>query len=141
MNQQQEQQLQVEVTIGDVRYRWVPGQTCTQAEWDKIDALLAVRGWMSLNRETSLIRLAESVSTGQVLGFNVIQLIPYVGPLYVVPSARASGVTEELIDHVQEFLHDSRGYMAIAQSPYAARACEQRGMRKVEVPVYVMGGT
>ena len=129
-----------EMVIGDVRYRWVDGRTCPQPEWDKIDALLEVRGWMSLNRQTSLIRLAESISTGQIIGFNVIQLIPYVGPLYVIPSARGSGVTEVLIDQVQAHLSDSRGYMAIAQSPYAARACEQRGMKKVEVPVYVMGG-
>jgi hypothetical protein len=121
----------------EVTYRWIDGPTATDAEWNEIDRLLASRGWMSLNRQTSRMLVAERGS--EIIGFNCIQLIPYVGPLYLRPRERASGVAEELVDQMQAFLTEAnaRGYIAVCEHPIAAKMCEARGMVKVTYPVYV----
>ena len=121
----------------EITYRWIDGPTATDGEWDTLDRLLASRGWMSLNRLTSRILVAERDAV--IVGFYCLQLIPHVEPMYVRPQERASGIAEELDNRMQEFLTESRarGYMAICEHPIAARMCEERGMVKVAAPVYV----
>jgi hypothetical protein len=128
--------------MSEVTYRWVDGPTASNEDWEKIDSLLAIRGWMSLNRATSRVYLAEDVSTGEVKGFFALQLMPFLGPLYVVPSERGSGLAETLADDMQTFLEDCkyRGGMTIADSPIVGKMCEARGMKRVESPVFVAGG-
>lgn len=120
----------------DVRYRWIDGPTATDEEWSKIDEILATRGWTSLNRATSRIRLAED-ATG-ILGFLVLQMYPHVEPLFVRPSARGKGVAERLSDDMIAFLQqvEVRGFELTADSPHAAKLAEAAGLRKVESPVY-----
>lgn len=121
----------------EVTFRWIDGPTATEAEWDAIDNLLAARGWMSLNRNTSRILLAEV--GGQIQGFHVFQMVPYCGPLHVSKRFRGTGLAEELADRMQDFLVESnaRGWIATAESPYAAKLCEARGMERLPSPVYV----
>lgn len=125
----------------EVSYRWVDGVSCTDEEWAKIDALLELRGWMSLNRNTSRILLAENEAE-ELLGFHVFQMMPYAGPLYVIPSARGTGIADTLVVKLLEFLAaaEVRGFIAIAQSKHAERVCVEIGMTPVEAPVYVLGG-
>lgn len=122
-----------------IAYRWVDGPTATDAEWDRIESLLAARGWASLNRPTSRILLAEDAA-GELLGFEVFQMIPYVGPLWVRPSARGTGLAEDLSDRMLDFMAEiqARGWLVTAESAYAEKICVDRGMTKVETPVYVM---
>jgi GNAT superfamily N-acetyltransferase len=124
--------------MNDVTTRWLDGPCCTQAEWDRIDELLASRGWMSLNRATSRILLKES--DGKIIGFHIFQLIPYCGPLFVAREFRGTGLAEELVDKMQGFLTEqqARGYIAIVESPHAAKLCEAHGMEHLPYPVYVM---
>ena len=124
-----------------VRYRWVDGVSCSDAEWNKIDIMLATRGWMSLNRNTTRALIAESPD-GVIQGFNIFQMIPFLGPLYVLPSARGTGIAEDLSAKMVDFMQEvqARGYIAIAQSPHAVKLCENLGMKKVESPVYAKGG-
>lgn len=126
-----------DVSAAGITYRWVNGIDASQAEWDRIESLLAVRGWMSLNRATSRIRIAQSHS-GELLGFHVFQLIPSAGPLFVTPSARGSGIAEQLADDMVEFFVESsaRGWIVVADNPAAARLCEARGMTKIASPIY-----
>lgn len=127
--------------MDDANYRWVEGHACTQEEWDRIDRLLEARGWMSINRETSRILLAEGPA-GELLGFHVFQLLPFAGPLYVIPSARGTGIADMLVVKLLEFLAaaNARGFIAIAQSKHAERKCIEIGMQPIEAPVYVLGG-
>ena len=120
-----------------VTYRWVNGFDASPAEWDRIESLLATRGWMALNRATSRIRIAESAS-GELLGFHVFQLIPSAGPLFVTPSARGTGIAERLADDMVEFFVESeaRGWIVIAGNPVSAKLCEARGMKRLAMPVY-----
>jgi hypothetical protein len=60
----------------EVTYRWIDGPTATDAEWNEIDRLLASRGWMSLNRMTSRVLVAERDAA--IIGFTCLQLVPHV---------------------------------------------------------------
>lgn len=120
----------------DVRYRWIDGPTATDEEWSKIDEILATRGWTSLNRKLTRIRIAED-ATG-ILGFLVLQHFPHLEPLFVRPSARGTGVAEKLTDDMIEFLRgvESRGFEVTCDSAHAVKLAEAVGLRKVESPVY-----
>lgn len=123
-----------------MRYRWIDGFNATDAEWNRIEDLLASRGWSSLTRSTSRILVAED-DDGELMGFLVLQLYPHTEPLWVRPSARGTDVAAELSNRMVDFLIEikARGWMVIADSPFAAKLCEERGMRKLEKPVYVAG--
>jgi hypothetical protein len=128
----------------DVTYRWIDGPTATDEEWDLVESILATRGWMSLNRMTTSIRVALD-KEGHLLGFHVIQLVPSAGPLWVKPSMRATGIAEHLADDMFELFVQAhaRGWMVVADNPSAAKLCEARGMHKLESPVFtteVLGG-
>lgn len=123
--------------MSEVTYRWIDGPDASQADWDEIDRKLAARGWMSLNRATSRIRLAER--DGKIVGIYCLQLLPHIEPLLVDRHERGSGVAEQLVDDMQNFLVEvrARGFMAVCEHPLAAKMCEDRGMVKVPYPVYV----
>lgn len=121
----------------DVRYRWIDGPTATDAEWSRIDEILATRGWSSLNRQTSRIRVAENAA-GDLLGFVVLQLFPHAEPLWVRPSARGTGVAEQLADDIVGWLMEVgvRGFEVTADTEHAVRLAEKQGMKRVTIPVY-----
>jgi GNAT superfamily N-acetyltransferase len=121
----------------EVTFRWIDGHSATQAEWDAIDLKLASRGWMSLSREFSRIRVAER--SGKIVGVYILQHVPHVEPLLVDRDERGTGVAEQLANDMQEFLTEAhaRGYMAVCEHPIAVRMCQERGMVKVPYPVYV----
>ncbi len=123
---------------GEITFRWVDGPTAPQEEWDRIDDILASRGWMSLNRLTTRLLLAER--DGEIVGLNTLQLLPHLGPLYVRPAERGTSTTEQLVDRMLEFMAEAqaRGFLVISESPYVTKICEAIGMQKLERPVYVM---
>lgn len=123
--------------MSEVTYRWIDGPDASQADWDEIDRKLAARGWMSLNRATSRIRVAER--GGKIVGVYCLQLLPHIEPLLVDRQERGTGVAEQLVDDMQNFLVEAkaRGFMAVCEHPLAAKMCEDRGMVKVPYPVYV----
>lgn len=125
----------------DLRYRWIDGPTCDDMDWDRIEAILLARGWMSLNRPTSRILVAET-EDGKLASFLVLQMIPHTEPLWVAPEFRASGLAEQMVDAMIKFLNQVqiRGYLATAESPFAAKLCEEHGMKKLEHPVYIKVG-
>src|SRR5260370_24870517 len=88
----------------DITYRWLDGVTATPEEWDRIDDYLAKKGWMSLNKELSRVRIAEK--DGVIIGFSALQMTPYCGPLFVEKSPRGTGVAEQLADDTIQFLVD-----------------------------------
>jgi len=116
--------------------RWVEGRDCSQEDWDRIELILAARGWMSLSRQLTRVRLAEE--DGKILGLFVFQMVPYAGPLWVSPSQRGLGLAEALAKEMLDFLvqAEARGWIVVADNPHSAKLCEDFGMRRVEVPVY-----
>ena len=124
--------------MSEVTYRWIEGPNATQAEWDRIEEILAARGWTSLNRSTSRILCAEDASGG-LLGFIILQFYFHTEPLWVRPSQRGTGLAEELADRMVAFMleNQARGWLVIAYDPAAVKLCESRGMTKVESPVYM----
>jgi hypothetical protein len=129
----------------NVSYRWIGGvdsehgPAATAEEWDRIEGILNIRGWMSLNRPTSRVLMAEDAE-GNLLGFHVFQFLPYCGPLFIIPSRRATGIAEELSDKMVDFLaeNNARGWVVVATSKHSENLCKSRGMSKIESPVYVM---
>lgn len=124
--------------MSELTKRWIEGPTCSQTEWDTIDEMLAVRGWASLSRAVTRVLVAER--DGKIVGFHVFQMVGYCGPLFIAREERGSGLAEDLVDDMQNFLHDShaRGYIAVTESPFAAKLCEKRGMERLPYPIYVM---
>lgn len=124
--------------MSEITYRWIDGMSATIEEWDRFESLMAARGWACLNRPTSRILAAER--DGDLLGYIVFQMTPYVGPLFVRPSARGTGIAEELSNRMIEFLAEInvRGWIVAAESQHAEQICIDSGMTKVEAPVYVM---
>jgi len=126
------------MTTTDITYRWIDGPTASDADWTRIDGILATRGWMRLNRRVTRILVAES-DGGTLLGFFVFQLVPHTEPLWVAPSARGTDIPQQLADRMREFLvaDGARGWMLVADSPVVERMARERGMRRVESPVYI----
>jgi hypothetical protein len=129
--------------MANVEYVWLDGPSLSDSDWETqtaaISRVIDARGWMKLNRPTSRILIAEDANGG-MLGFHVFQLVPYCGPLFVLPSQRGGTLASALADKMVDFLEESntRGWIVTATSEHAAKMCESRGMTKIEQPVYVM---
>jgi hypothetical protein len=102
-----------------------------------VDLILESQGWMTLNRETSRVYLAEE--NGQIVGISCLQLMPFIGPLWVDKRLRATGVSDHLADDTIGWMRDSRarGWFVVASSPHVPKMCERHGMHKVSAPVYI----
>jgi GNAT superfamily N-acetyltransferase len=118
-------------------YRWIEGWEATEREWDEVEAICAARGWASLNRNVTRLRVAED--RRGIIGFLAFHLFPHVGPLHVLPEARGTGIAERLADDVYGFLAEVqvRGFLVVVESPHVARLCEERGMKLLNAPVYI----
>jgi hypothetical protein len=123
--------------MSEVKYRWCDGPTASQEDWDRVESILAARGWSSLNRPTSRILIAEV--DGELAGFHIFQFYPHAEPQWVRPRYRGTEISATLADKMLEFLMDAkvRGFMVVADSEFAVALCEQRGMTKLNAPVYI----
>ena len=122
-----------------ITYRWIEGPQASEFDWQRITRIFDARGWATLYRELARILVAERGD--DLLGFIVLRWLPHTEPLWVRPSERGNVVAQGLADRMKAFLDESEayGYMAVAEHPVAARMCEERGMTRVNFPVYVMG--
>lgn len=109
-------------------------------DWNRLQALdpvLQSRGQAALNQYTS--RAIGMYDGEGLVGFVVLQLYPFLGPLWVDPTYRGQGVPDKLADEIIGWLEkmDTRGYLAIADSPFTVKLCERVGMKRVESPVFI----
>jgi hypothetical protein len=127
----------------EIRFEWIDGpempnapRPATDEEWDAIEDVCAARGWMSLNR--TLTRVLCAKRGDEIVGFHVMQLAPHAEPLYVATAERGTELAAQLADRMVEFLISikARGWFVVADSPFAKKMCEERGMAKVKSPVY-----
>jgi hypothetical protein len=126
--------------MSSVTYRWMDGPLSTNEDWVRLDNLLEKRGWSPLNREMSRILIAER--DGNIIGFSVLQMLPFAGPLFVERNHRGSGIADKLAADTINYLVDcnARGWFVIADSPHVPKLCERFGMEKVQSPVYITKG-
>ena len=115
-----------------VKYKWLQGP-----DLEQLEPILARFGWASLNPNTS--RAIAAFEDDRLVGFLPLQLFPHCEPLYVDPGFRGTGVAERLADIMYAFMVEikARGFICVADSPHAERICIERGMHKVESPVYI----
>jgi Acetyltransferase (GNAT) domain len=120
-------------------YRWIDGPFATPEDRERIDMIVAARGWMSFNWDMTRVRVVED-EAGKLLGFYALQMVPHAEPIFLAPATRGTGLADELADDMLEFLTDvhARGWMIVADSPHVGHMCEERGMKKLGSPVYVM---
>ena len=121
-----------------VTLRWLdPTTPHADLDWQRVDDLLAARGWMALNRYSSRVLLAEE--SGTLLGFFVFQLIPFTGPVYLSPILRGSDVAEAMATEMYRFLMEAgaRGWIATAESAHGEEICRRYGMDKSPHPLYI----
>ena len=118
-------------------FEWIEGRTESKFV-EKVNEILLNRGWTPLNGATA--RILCAFEDGALAGFHVLQLVPHCEPLWVEASYRGTGLAEELADRMLDFMREmnARGFMVIADTPEAQKLCEERGMKKVTSPVYMM---
>lgn len=121
----------------EVTFRWLDGPQATDREWAAIDFILESQGWMAMNRATSRVYLAEQ--GGQIVGISCLQLMPFVGPLWLKKELRGKGIADKLADDTIDWLKETnaRGWFIVASSPHIPKMCERNGMHKVTSPVYI----
>jgi len=125
--------------MSEVTYRWIHGPTAPEAEWDRIDMMMAMRGWPQLYRGTTRVLVAEDAEG--ICGAICLQMLPHTEPLIVERRVYGKGVAEGLADRMVAMLTELRvaGYMVVAENPLAVKLCEDHGFKRVECPVYVGG--
>jgi GNAT superfamily N-acetyltransferase len=122
--------------MAEVTFEWIEG---TDPRMEAVQAVIEQRGWTPLNFQTCRAYCAFEPD-GTLVGFSIFQLFPMVGPFFVDPSYRATGIAETLADDTAAFLHEcnTRGYIAIADSPHSEKLCKGHGMKLIDAPVYLM---
>jgi hypothetical protein len=123
----------------DIEYRWLQGK-----DLDLLEPTMAERGWTALNPNTARAIAAFDKSNGdRLVGFLVLQLFPHLEPMFVEKELRGhqgGEIALSLLAHMREFLDEIkiRGFMCVADSAVIEGLCKERGMRKVDSPVYVL---
>ena len=85
-------------------------------------------------------RARAAFANGKLVGFSVVQLFPFAGPLWVDKAYRGTGIAEDLADQTVEWMAEmnARGFIVIADNPTSVQFCEKHGMKKIASPVYIM---
>lgn len=120
------------LTATEIQFRWLDGD-----DLDLLEPLIRSRRWTPLNK--ALCRaFAGFDRDGNVVGFCAFQCIPHVGPWLVDPEYRGTGVAEEMVKGMVEFLTavNPPSVYVVADSPISARLAEEHGMELVTSPVY-----
>ena len=123
-----------------VKYSWLTDEEIER----EVNPLCASRGWMMLNINPSqpTCRVLGAWDGGVLVGFEVCQLVPMVGPKWVAPDRRDGVVSREMSARMHQFLEDThaRGWIAVCESPLTERLAIRHGMKKLESPVYIAVG-
>lgn len=109
-------------------------------ELSVLEPVLASKGWMQLHHPTS--RAVAAFEGEKVVGFLVLQLTPHLEPMWIDDDYRGTELAQNLINRMLIFMaaHQIRGFVVVAESPHVEAMCKEKGMVKVEAPVYVSVG-
>ena len=124
-----------------MQVRWLNGfEAC-----DIINPLITRRNaenptappWALLNSATAFaVAVFESEFC---IGYLCMQLFPFLGPMEVQPVNCNGEISRMLVDEMTRVMAEmkTRGCMVICESPVTERMCKQRGMKRIDYPVYV----
>jgi hypothetical protein len=122
-------------------YRWLNGfEAC-----DIINPLITWRNsdnptappWVLLNSATAFA--VGAFEDEFCIGYICLQLFPFLGPLFVEPIDRNGEISRQLVEEMVKVMAQmqTRGCLVICESPVTERMCKQRGMKRIDYPVYV----
>jgi len=116
--------------------RWLDGSAAAEA----LNPLIEARGGMLLNGSDNPILTRARVAfdeDGDVQGYFVLQMIPFLGPMLVVHGSDPV-LFRQLASDMLEFMRDSmaRGWLIIAENPRIADICRDLGFRQETMPVF-----
>jgi len=120
------------MNTNNLTYRWLDNDAIAA-----LDPIMFARNLPALNRETSRVRAAYDGD--KLVGFLVLQLMPHMEPLWVDSSYRGGEIANQLIDDMFAFVGECgiRGFICIADSPHAEVMCTDRGLYKIDSPVFI----
>lgn len=123
-----------------VNFRWI--EQGDKGGLDRLKPVMEEFGWTPLNPYFSKALIAEN-EQGQIVGFNVLQMVARPEPLWVAKQYRGemSGLASELAAQMIEHLREAQcPYWAIkTESPYVERLCIANRMKMSDVPFYEGG--
>lgn len=113
-------------------YRWLEGPEAIE----ELEGFIAAQGWTPLN--ATYTRALAAYDGATIVGFITLQMVGFVGPLYVSPGNRDGSISGELSERMHGFLKEveAKGYLAVCDNPAAAKICRKHGMQEVKSPVY-----
>ncbi len=113
-------------------YRWLEGPEAVY----ELEGFIAAQGWTSL--DAAHTRALAAYDGATLVGFITLQMVGFVGPLFVIPGHRDGQVSGQLSELMYGFLNEvgAKGYLAVCDNPAAAKICRQHGMQEVKSPVY-----
>jgi predicted N-acetyltransferase YhbS len=113
--------------IEDVRFR-----VLAPHESGKLMPLLKENGWGLPYPDQATAVVGEY--QGKIVAFVVLQMLPMVGPVWVEPSWRGSGLAEGIVKElVKRMIENGKeACIAIAQNPFTEHFCRVLGMTEVD---------
>ena len=118
-----------------MEFRWIHGE-----ELERLKPVFEQYGWTNLDPVFSKALVAEE--GGEIVGFNVLQVVLRPEPLWVSKSHRGEdGLAMELTDRMYAHLKESgANYWEVkAESKFAERLCMAHKMEKIEEPMFAGG--
>lgn len=118
-------------TATGIEFRLIHGK-----DLEILGPIIRSRGWVPLNPASACAYVAYDGE--EVIGFIAQNPIPHVEPLFVALPHRGTGLAEELVKRMVQFLYDVEAPAAyiVADNPVSARLAQAHGMERVDAPVY-----
>lgn len=119
-----------------ITYRWIEGK-----ELERLKPVFDKFKWSELNPYFSKAIVAED-EDGEIIGFNVLQMVAHPEPLYVEKEYRGSrGVASELASQMTNYLRSINApyWMIRTNSPHVAKLCIENGMVKSSASLFEGG--
>lgn len=120
-----------------VTLRWIERE-----ELDRLKPVIEEHHWTPLDPVFSKALIAED-EQGNIVGFNVLQMVLRPEPLWVEKSYRgeenglAMDLATTMIDHLKQA---GAVYWEVrAKNPYVERLCQATGMEKIQTPMFAGG--
>ena len=108
-----------------------------KSEIAKLAPTLQQLGWAIAYPQTCQVLAA--VENGEIVGFQMLQLLPHLEPLYLAPEYRGTGLADELAKRGMEIFQTAGAsqVLAVAGNAHAERICRDvLGMKKIDGVIF-----
>ena len=128
----------------DAQHETVHYRVVQDSEIALLKPLFDKLGWPLPDPDMAKVIVAQAGlgSDGVILGFGVVQFVTHAEPIWVHPSARGTGIAEEVmaqvVNYIERDCHIKRYVVAAKDGSFGARLAESNGMRPmIGYSVYV----